>query len=105
MSRAAVSKPGDGGRMPDRPAQISQPAEIFSSPPIFLSAREAAALLRISPVTLSRWRIEGQGPTYRKFGRRVIYARHELIGWADGRRQQSTSATAPDHRLRSDVPL
>jgi hypothetical protein len=73
------------------------------SQPTFLTAREAAAFLRISPVTLGRWRIEGRGPTYRKFGRRVVYAHAELIGWAAGRHQLSTSATALDNRLLGDA--
>jgi hypothetical protein len=59
---------------------------------IFLSAQEAAELLRISTVTLSRWRIDGQGPEYRKFGRRVVYARADLIAWADAQRRRNTSA-------------
>jgi hypothetical protein len=60
--------------------------------PIFLDTPEAAALLHISPVTLGRWRIEGRGPEYRKFGRRVVYDRADLIAWADAHRRRSTSA-------------
>ena len=60
--------------------------------PIYLTAPEAAALLRLSPVTLARWRIEGGGgPVYRKFGRRVLYARSDLVAWADAQRRGSTS--------------
>ena len=102
--RATVNQLDADGRAEDQPAQISKPAEVADTPPIFLSAKEAAALLRISPVTLSRWRIEGRGPAYRKFSRRVVYARDELVGWAEAQRRQSTSAAAPDHRRRSDVP-
>jgi Helix-turn-helix domain len=58
---------------------------------VFLTAAEAAAFLRISPVTLGRWRIEGCGPAYRKFGRRVVYALADLAGWAEAQRQVSTS--------------
>jgi hypothetical protein len=68
-----------------------QPAEQPASPPVFLTAAEAAAFLRISPITLSRWRIEGCGPAYRKFGRRVVYALADLIAWAEGQRRASTS--------------
>jgi predicted site-specific integrase-resolvase len=57
----------------------------------FLNAAEAAAWLRISAVTLARWRIEGRGPQFRKFGRRVVYARDDLLAWA---RQQSRSSTS-----------
>jgi hypothetical protein len=54
-------------------------------------AKESAALLRLSEVTLARWSIEGMGPPYRKFGRRVVYAKADLIAWADDQTQQSTS--------------
>jgi Helix-turn-helix domain len=72
--------------------QIGQ--QTANAQPIFLSAQEAAALLRISPVTLGRWRIEGRGPPFRKFGRRVVYAREELIAWAEAQRRESTSTTS-----------
>ena len=60
-------------------------------PPVFLTVREAAALLRVSEITLGRWRIEGNGPRYRKFGRRVLYARSDLLAWADAQVRRSTS--------------
>jgi Helix-turn-helix domain len=60
-------------------------------PPAFLTPKESAAFLRLSDVTLARWRIEGIGPPYRKFGRRVLYARADLVLWADGQTQQNTS--------------
>ena len=41
----------------------------------FLNVTETAELLRISPVTLCRWRTEGVGPPFRRFGRRVVYSR------------------------------
>jgi excisionase family DNA binding protein len=61
---------------------------------MFLTVAEAAALLRVSTVTLCRWRIEGHGPTFRKFGRRVVYAREELDAWASNQRRCSTSEEA-----------
>jgi hypothetical protein len=69
----------------------AQAPEQSVTPPVFLTAAEAAALLRISPVTLGRWRIEGCGPAYRKFGRRVVYAHADLMAWAEGQRRASTS--------------
>jgi hypothetical protein len=61
--------------------------------PVFLTTSEAGAFLRISPVTLGRWRIEGYGPPYRKFGRLVLYARDDLIVWANQQTRASTSET------------
>jgi Helix-turn-helix domain len=66
-------------------------AASFIGPPIFLTPKESSAFLRLSEVTLARWRIEGTGPSYRKFGRRVVYAKADLLAWADGQTQQSTS--------------
>jgi hypothetical protein len=65
-------------------------------PPTFLTPKETAAFLRLSDVTLARWRIEGIGPPYRKFGRRVVYARPDLVAWADSQKQQSTSERERD---------
>jgi hypothetical protein len=58
---------------------------------VFLTTSEAGSFLRISPITLGRWRIEGYGPPYRKFGRRVVYARDDLLTWANQQAQSSTS--------------
>jgi predicted site-specific integrase-resolvase len=58
---------------------------------VFLTTTEAANFLRISPITLSRWRIGGYGPPYRKFGRRVVYARDDLLAWANQQARSSTS--------------
>ena len=61
----------------------------------YLVQAEAADFLRISERTLERWRVEGNGPRFRKFGRRIVYAQGDLETWADGRCYQSTSATEP----------
>ena len=57
----------------------------------YLDNREAAAFLRLSPRTLEKQRISGAGPTYRKFGRRVVYALADLQAWADARAFRSTT--------------
>jgi len=54
-------------------------------------ARQALALLRLSEITLGRWRLDGSGPPYRKFGRRVVYARADLFEWANAQQRRSTS--------------
>ena len=60
-----------------------------SSP--FLIQPEAAAYLRVSERTLERWRVEGGGPLFRRFGRRIVYARGDLEEWAEARCIQNTS--------------
>lgn len=56
----------------------------------FLNNAEAAAFLRLSPRTLEKRRMLGDGPRFRKVGRRVIYALDDLIGWADARSFEAT---------------
>jgi hypothetical protein len=57
----------------------------------FLTASEAAELLRVSAITLGKWRIQGSGPPFRKFSRRVVYARKDLLNWAAQQTRLSTS--------------
>jgi helix-turn-helix protein len=57
----------------------------------FLTEREAAALLHLSPATLSRWRWIGDGPPFKKFGRSVRYARADLEAFAAAASRRSTS--------------
>lgn len=57
----------------------------------FLTQTEAARLLRLSGRSLERFRLTGAGPAFRKFGRRVLYERADLLMWADARRRSSTS--------------
>jgi len=59
--------------------------------PTFLDQNAAAEYLGLSPRTLERFRVEGRGPHYRKFGRRVLYARADLVDWADRQIRRSTS--------------
>jgi hypothetical protein len=51
----------------------------------FLDNQQAADYLRLSPRTLDRQRVTGEGPQFRKFGRRVIYAIEDLEAWANER--------------------
>jgi len=56
----------------------------------FLNNAEAAAFLRLSPRTLEKRRMLGDGPRFRKIGRRVIYALDDLINWANARSFEAT---------------
>ena len=60
-------------------------------PSHYLSNDQAAAYHNLSPRTLEKQRVTGGGPRFRKFGRRVLYARSDLDAWADERRCTSTS--------------
>lgn len=50
----------------------------MDEPSTYLTIDEAARLLRTPVNTLRYWRQIGQGPASFKFGRRVMYDRHEL---------------------------
>jgi len=63
--------------------------------PVFLTTREASQFLRLSEVSLARWRTEGRGPAFRKFNRRVVYSRADLLSWADAQKRLSTSDVSP----------
>ena len=56
----------------------------------YLTNEEAAEFLRLSPRTLEKRRMLGDGPRFRKVGRRVIYALDDLICWADARSFEAT---------------
>jgi hypothetical protein len=57
----------------------------------FLTAKDAAELLNVSLISLGRWRIEGSGPPFCKFGRVVRYERSTRLDWARSRARASTS--------------
>lgn len=61
----------------------------------YLDTREAAALLRLSPRTLERMRVDGAGPKYFKAGggirSKVLYRREELRAFVEGVQFGSTS--------------
>ncbi len=56
-----------------------------------LPARDAARILGLSESTLAKLRLSGNGPTYCKLGRRVLYRPDDLLAWLEQRRRQSTS--------------
>ena len=54
----------------------------------------AKQLGALSPRTLEKWRVKGEGPAFRKFGRKVVYSERDLEAWAEGQRRNSTSNAA-----------
>ncbi len=57
----------------------------------WLRPREAAAYIKSSESTLAKKRLKGNGPTYTKFGRLVLYAKRDLEEHLASRRRLSTS--------------
>ena len=61
------------------------------APTPYLSTRQAAALLGLSPRTLERYRVTGGGPPFLTYCSRVHYLRSDLDAWALAGRRLSTS--------------
>ena len=64
-----------------------------------LDTQEAVAWLGLSPGTLERYRVSGEGPGFRRLGARLHYPLCELEVWASARRV-STPAGKVTRRKR-----
>ena len=64
--------------------------------PGLLTTRQTAAQVGLSPRTLERFRVTGQGPRFHKLGRRVRYAREDIEDWLKGCVRRSTSDDGGD---------
>lgn len=80
---SADPRSGDA-RTPARTTPVQE------SPTMFLSTREAAALLTLSAKTLTRLRATEEGPRFLRFAGRIRYTRADLLEWAVARRQERT---------------
>ena len=49
-----------------------------------LKPREVEKIYRIDAGTLANWRYQGRGPSYVKYGRKVLYPVIEMDRWAKG---------------------
>ncbi|MBY8821058.1 helix-turn-helix domain-containing protein [Sphingomonas colocasiae] len=67
---------------PDAPGVIDAAKAREGSP--FLTTKQAAFYLGVSPRTLQDMRTDGRGPPYHRHGRSVRYHASELIEWATG---------------------
>ena len=56
-----------------------------------LTTVQAADWLGLSPRTLERYRVTGEGPKFRKIGRWVRYTEADLEAWLEGCTRSSTS--------------
>lgn len=56
-----------------------------------LHTKDAAKRVGLSPVTLERLRISGEGPRYAKLGKAVRYRASDLEEWIASRLIRSTS--------------
>ena len=73
--------------------QLKKEAQIGAR---MMRAPEAAAYLGLSPSTLAKMRMRGDGPTYSKAGPRVVvYDVRSLDAYLNARRRLSTSDPGP----------
>lgn len=61
----------------------------------FLTTEQAAAYLGLARKTLEKQRVYGDGPPFRKHGRRVLYRREDLDVWSEAQLRRSTSDPGP----------
>ena len=66
-------------------------AEREKDDPVYLDTTGAAGLLGLSPRTLDRYRVTGEGPEFFRFGNRIRYLKSDVLAWARARRLRSTS--------------
>jgi len=59
--------------------------------PILLTAKEAAARLKISYSWMAKARMRGDGPPYIRIGRSIRYTEPAVIQWMKSRQRLSTS--------------
>lgn len=64
----------------------------------YLTTREAADYLRLSPRTLEKKRIHADGPPYCKLGSRVVYSRAALDEWVAAQTVSMTGESPSDYR-------
>lgn len=65
--------------------------------PKVITARTAARFVGLSESTLAKLRLNGNGPTYCKLGRRVVYRPEDLDAWLSSR--ATTDTTDAEARL------
>ena len=94
LPRRSDTKDGDASPTDNKEGDTSMSGQ----PTKYLGTREAAAFLGLSPRTLDRYRVTGEGPAFHKFGARILYAKADLEEWAAARRMTSTSDDRADGR-------
>jgi helix-turn-helix protein len=59
--------------------------------PLFQTEQQVADYLCQSIRTIQKWRVNGSGPCFYKFGQSVRYRSDEVFEWANARRKAHTS--------------
>jgi len=70
--------------------------------PIYLTEKELAVRWSIAIKTFQRWRWQGGGPPYVKFGGNVRYAISDILKYEKHNRRFSTSEKSPQSEIDID---
>lgn len=57
----------------------------------YLTPEELGSRMRVAPSTLAKWRMEGRGPAFYKFGKRVLYRLDIVEEWERGNLRLNTA--------------
>lgn len=60
----------------------------------YLTTKQAAKLLQLSPAALTNWRSKGGGPIYYKIGRSIRYSISDLDAFLKARKLAHTASRA-----------
>lgn len=71
-----------------------------AAPDVELPREVTAAGLGLSSASLEKKAIEGGGPPYRKFGRRCLYRKGDVIAWLDANSKRVSNTS----QLKQAVP-
>ena len=104
LTDAPLPSPEPPARSPDR-GPGPEGAGGGDTDQCYVDTREAAERLGLSPSTLARYRITGEGPWYYRFGGCVRYRWDDLEAWAAGRRgRRNGGVRAGDEAARRTSP-
>ncbi len=71
---------------------------------VYLTEKQAATKLNLSPKGLQAWRLRGGGPRFVKISARCVrYKESEIDNWAAARERTSTSDPGPDAKPRKSA--
>lgn len=65
----------------------------------YLNTDQVAEILQLSPRTIEKFRLTGEGPDFHKFGRRCLYSIEDIERWTESRRRSSTSDPGTDANI------
>jgi hypothetical protein len=58
----------------------------------YLEPPDAAKFTNLSTTFLARARVDGNGPTFVKVGRKILYETRDLVAWMNSQKRQMTRA-------------